>query len=648
MSWQPPMQIPRNTRISGRTWLTSVLAPLVGVAVAYLLVWVSLLLTPNLQELVEASGEGGPGGAQIATMANDWFEGVPNMATSALILLAMGFLAPISATVSVVTEFGFPIPIQIFLWSTPLTVTVIVAVIVFSMHRRDCRKVSQAAPALWIPALLSAAVLAALGLLAALFAKTHVVFSPPPEAGVSDVQDITATSQVNIAWLLGAAFAIGLLTALLGRLNAIPARRATYAFTSAPTYTPSIAHGLRVSFGILLLSVIATGIYITIYMLMKLEDGVPASILFYALPFFVNIGLLTTLGSLGALGVAVMRVPGELAAAGDPTGMAGNEDIREMLFRDAPWTIWIMAALVALSVILGGVYWARTRDPRRERGAVSWLILPVSFTAIGALAIATNMMLFSASVMGEQVQLTARLSWFTLAWFFALGLIAEIVARIARPKAPLPPAYSGNPQYPGAAGGPQYPDGPQYPGAANGQPSQYPGVPNNAAGQQSPGQPQYRGESGYPGVGNGQIPQHPDAPSAGSGTETVAHQHAAGASPAPDGPRTARFSPSPEPGSIRQQDAPVSDGGSVAKQETMTFSQEHGSGSSEASPSLPTMAYEPDPANGEPERDATQQLPERDATQQLPEPDATQQLPEQGGATQPFPKQNSETDTRND
>ncbi|MFT0847436.1 hypothetical protein VR010_06730 [Actinomycetaceae bacterium L2_0104] len=630
MSWQPPMQIPRNSRISGRTLLTSVLAPIVGVAVAYLLVWVSLLLTPSLQELVEASGQGGPGGAEIASMVNDWFEGVPNMATSALILLAMGFLAPISATVSVVTEFGFPIPIQMFLWSTPLTVTVIVAVIVFSMHRRDCRKVSQAAPALWIPALLSGAVLTGLGLLAALFAKTRVVFSPPPEAGISDIQDVTITSQINIAWLLGAAFAIGLLAALLGRLNAIPARRATYALTSAPNYTPSIAHGIRVSFGILLLSVISTGIYIMIYMLLKLEDGVPASILFSALPFFVNIGLLTTLGSLGALGVATMRVPGDIAAAGDPTGMAGNQDIRELLFQDAPWTIWIMAAFVALSIIIGGVYWARTRDPRRERGAVSWLILPLSFTAVGALALATNMLVFSGSVMGEEVQLTARLSWFSLAWFFAMGLIAEIVARIARPKAPLPPTYSGNPQFPGAAGGPQYPVGSPYQGAAAGQPSPYPATPQYAPGQQYPGGPQFQASA--PDAGNGGAPQHAYAPAVQSGPESVANQHAASASPTSDGPGPARFSTTSEAGAVRQPDGPASEHASAAAQETMAFSGEHTSDSAGPSPSsagLPTMPYGLEPHNDEAGQDATQQLPGQDATQ-------------------PFPQQDSETDTRND
>ena len=497
MSWQPTMYIPRNSRMSGRTWLISVLAPLVALLVAYLVALVSLLAAPSGQELLEASGEP-MGGTAFPSDISDMVDGVPNTPLIALILLTMGLIAPAKATVSVITEFGFPLPIQMSVLAVPLTLTVLMGIVVFVMHRRNCRRVSQSPLLLWLPAVISALVLAGAALILVQFTSTRITLNLPEEAGVSEIYGINMTSQLDIVWLVPAALAIGLIATLLGRLNAIPARRNTYTSTSLPNHTPSIAHALRVSFGVLLFSVLATGIYMTIYALVKMEDGVPLRIAFYALPYLINLGLVTTLSSLGGFGVMTMHAPGELAAS-DPTGLSGYEKVREQIFQDAPWTVWIMAVFVVLAIVVGGIYWARSRDPRRERGFVSWIVLPLSFTLMGTVAIALNMLMFSGSMLGEQMDLTMRMSWLNVAWFVAMGVAMEIVARIFRPKSTVlqdPPRHPGPPP---VAGHPS--PGVAHPSPGVGHPAQ--GMPYGAP---------FAGNQGSAHAGTAQM-QAPAAPS---------------------------------------------------------------------------------------------------------------------------------------
>lgn len=432
MSLQPMMQIPRASRVSGRIWLAAVLAPLLGLLAAYLVALISLVAAPSWQEMLRLSDQA-TGGAPMASQIPEWVQGTPSTTLTALILLMTGLVAPIEATVSVISNFGFPLPVQIQLLTIPLTLTATVAVVIFFVHRVSCRKVSQSPLLLWIPALVSALVLSGTSFGLAQFTSTRIVITPPEEAGVAEIQGINMTSELNLVWLVIATLALGLAASFIGRLNAIPARRASYASTSTPTFTPSIAHGIRISFSTLLLSFLATSIYMAVYALLKMEDDVPVRVVFYVLPYLLNLGIVTTLGSLGGFGVWVMNAPGELADQ-DPTGLSGYEKVREQVLQGAPWTIWIMAVFVVLALIIGGIRWARTRDPRRERGFVSWIILPVSFAAIGSIAIALNMAVFSGAMLGERLDLTVRMSWLSVGWFFAMGLFTEVVARIARPR----------------------------------------------------------------------------------------------------------------------------------------------------------------------------------------------------------------------
>ena len=610
MSWQPMMQIPRNRRLSGRTWLVAVLAPLVGLLVAYLIALISLLVAPSAQEIMSLS-DGALEGAPTTPDVTDWIEGAPSTALSALILLVMGLIAPIRATVSVITEFGFPIPIQISLVAIPLTLTVTVAVVIFFMHRRSCRRISQSPLLLWLPALISAGVLAGAALILAQFTKTRIIFTPPAEAGITEIHGVNMTSELDLAWLALAALAIGLLASFLGRLNAIPARRAAYASTSVPNLTPSIAHGLRVSFGVLVLSVLSTGVYMTIYALVKMEEDVPLRIVFYVLPYLVNLGVVTTLSSLGGLGVMTMRAPSQITTQ-DPTGLSDYERVREQIFQGAPWTVWIMAVLVVLAVVIGGIHWARTRDPRRERGLVSWLILPLSFTLFGAAAIAANMLVFFGSAIGEEVDLTMRMSWLNLGWFFAMGLVTEIVARIARPRIP---ALTTPSNYPGPAPVAGYPAQPAAPGVSY--------------------------AAAFP-AGQGPAPAHTPL---GSNPGVPAQSFAGPAQqPAPQPQVHPQSPPAPQPQTYTQPPLPQAHPQSPPAQPPQTHAQPqqvHPQSPPAQPPAVPSPPHDHAPQ----EENATQIFPEQQPTQVFPTEGPSQASPNH---TLAYPSQNSEDDTNND
>lgn len=432
MSWQPMMYIPRATRMRGRTWLIAALSPVLALLMTYLVALFCLLLGPSLEQLAQAAGEEIP---PLSTVLPSLIDGVPSTAVSALVLTLLGLAAPISMTVKLTTDFGFPFSFHVSLWMVPLTLTLVMALVVFLLHRKECRGISQSGVMVAVPSLVSGAVLAAIAAVASLFTTIDMSVSPQLLSTFGEDFGLETSMSLHATWLVLGAFALGFLPAALARLNAIRPRRTTYVYTSLPSHTHAFAHALRTSLIVFLGAALATGLYVAVYALFKL-DGVPASILVYGLPFLVNLGIACVFGSMGGFGVVTMNAPSDLGG-----GIPGveNETMRALIFDGAPWTIWIMVIFVISAFVLGAVYWGRTRDPRTEHGILSWLALPVTFSAVGFAAVALNMLVMGGSVLGETISVMVRLSWLDMLWVIGIAILMEIISRFARPKGPLSP-----------------------------------------------------------------------------------------------------------------------------------------------------------------------------------------------------------------
>lgn len=430
MSWQPMMYIPRAIRMRGQTWLIAALCPLVALLVAYLVALLSLVLGPSLEQLAQAAGEDI---SPLSSVLPGLLDGVPSTAISALVLTLLGLAAPMSMTVKLITDLGFPFSFHVSLWMVPLTLTLVTALVIFLLHRRECRGISQSGFMVAIPALISGAVLAAIAGVASLFTTINLSVSPQLLSTFGEDFGLETSMSLSALWLVLGAFALGFLPAALARLNAIRPRRTTYVYTSLPSQAHAFAHALRTSFLVLIGAVLATGVYMTVYALFKL-DGAPATILFYAVPFVVNIGIVCLFGSIGGLGVVTTNTPSDFGA---DIPVPADETLRGLIFDGAPWTIWIMAILVVSSFVLGAIYWGRTRDPRTERGVLSWLALPISFIVAGSVAMALNMLVVSGAIFGETMSVVVRLSWLDVLWIIGIGIIMEVISRFARPRGPL-------------------------------------------------------------------------------------------------------------------------------------------------------------------------------------------------------------------
>ncbi len=433
MSWQPMMYIPRATRMRSQTWLVAVLSPFVALLVTYLVTLLSLSLGPSLEQLAQRLGAEIP---LLSTILPDISDGAPSMAVSALVLTLLGLATPMSVTIKLVSDLGFPLSFQTSIWVVPLTLTLVGALVVFLAHRKECRGVSQAGFMVILPALLSGAVLAVAAGVASLFTTINMGVSPQLLSMLGEGLGLEISAKFDALWLILGAFALGFFPAALARLNAIRPRRTTYVYTSLPSHTHAFAHALRTSFTVLIGAALATGLHMTVYLLFKL-DGVPASSLFSSLPFLVNLGIACIFGALGGFGVVSMKTPSNFG--GSILGGSENETTRALIFDGAPWTIWIMVIFVASALVLGAIYWGHTRDPRTERGVLSWLALPVSFTCAGVLAIALNMLVIRGSFFGETLSVIVRLSWLDLIWVIGIGILMEITSRFTVSKGPLSP-----------------------------------------------------------------------------------------------------------------------------------------------------------------------------------------------------------------
>ena len=497
--------IPRNTRWTARTWLTALVAPVIALSVTYLLTVAALALVPSVADLMKQEGMSNEESMMAAGLVETLQSYLPNVWQTAFLHLVAGLGAPIVLSLKMAVGYSFggaaeeQVALDGSLWAMPLTLTVIIAAVISWAHRREGRKIRNSQPLVWLPALLSGAVtgLIALGLSLPHFidvaAKNISLSELSDLMGGGDLGDLTPTIDLslfvspNTAIALIGGFAIGFFAAALGRLSSAPAKRNTYHLTSIPTFGPTAVQAMRVTFATLLAGILISGAYLTIYALSKL-DGAPASILFGAFPFFVNVGIVGMIGALGGSGEAMANAAGSADKAGG------------LIFEDFPWNVQVpMALLMVAIVVAGGIWWARTRDPRFERTGVGHLFVPSFFLVAGTAAVAANRLALSgtASMPGESesAAISIQLSWLSLLWFLGMGILVEVIATVSRPTSPFvqaPPYQGPHPMFQGPL--PQAalePSGPQ-PTYVGGQaPAPWPdqvSVPTQPFSQSAPGQ----------------------------------------------------------------------------------------------------------------------------------------------------------------
>ncbi|MGO1590450.1 MAG: hypothetical protein ACTHW1_02155 [Ancrocorticia sp.] len=443
--------IPRNTRFSGRTWLTALLVPICALLIAYLLTVVSLALLPNLMDLLEMDDSMDDMGLMLEDAVASATADLPGIWQRAFLILVASLGVPITLAAQMSVSIGYPgIPdeqatMDASMWAMPLTLTVIIASTIVWAHRREGRRIRNSQPLVWLPALISGAVTGLVGVLLTLpkFVDVSIdqldlsdlmgsIGAPSDTADIAPTLSASLTVGPSAVYALLGGFAVGFLAAALGRLSSVPAKRELYAVSSIPTLGPTVVQAIRITLGTILGGTIISGAYLTTYALFNL-DGAPASIIFALFPFFINLGLIGMIGALGGSGSAVIDVMDEYDSASG------------LLFESASWYIQVPMALLIIAIVIGaGLKWARTRDPRFERNVLGHFFLPVFFLLAGTCAIALNQlaMSLSADMSGEAASATisAQVSWTGLLWYLGMGLIIEGIATISRPS-PLVPTY---------------------------------------------------------------------------------------------------------------------------------------------------------------------------------------------------------------
>lgn len=478
MSTQP--FIPLNMRFSPRTWLTSVLTPIIALIVAYLVALISLALLPNLTDLAN-SGEisGAPVPPDLTAGLEELSGNFPGVWEWAFVLLISALGAPLQLLLDLSMDLGFgdssaeSANMEVSLWIVPLMLTVLIAAVIYWAHRREGRKIRNSQTLVWVPALVSGVVTGLLGLLLSLprfinlsAADIADMVDPTNDLGEFGASlDFSLVLQSSHLGAIAGGFAIGFLAAALGRMSTVPAKRNLYSVSSRPTPGPTLIQAVRVTLGTILAATLVAGIYLAVYAMISADGDVPRSLFFAAVPFLINIGLIGLIGSLGGSGVGMSNLD-------SPDSMGGR------LFDGAPWNVQVpIAILMVIIVVLGGIWWARTRDPRYERNGIMHAIVPVAFLIIGAVATAVNKVSlgFSLTAPGESENGTVylQISWLALLWYLAMGLIVEAIATVSRPRSVTPGAGWAPPQF----------QGPGYPGAV---PPQQAGVPQGGFAQGVP------------------------------------------------------------------------------------------------------------------------------------------------------------------
>ncbi|OCA94597.1 hypothetical protein [Actinobaculum suis] len=417
----PAVAPPKRRRFHASVWLVAAFAPIIALVVAFLVNLAAGLIGGALSHATSGANTGVPGGTYKHLLA----------AYSSLTTV-FGLGGSASLTIDGASGISF----NGTFYATALTTTAIIGLTLFYTHRWSGRGQRNSTLMVWMPAWLSAFVLAACTAGLAAFTRSDFAFE-----GI--------TGSINPSPLLAAATAIplGLFASGFGRLLTIrstPQNR--YLLTSASPI-PTFCHGVAIAFAWFILSVAFAALMLGIFVLTgaggQLADssvGSRFSLLLIAFPYFLTAGAVALAGSLGgAMNISVDASLLQLL----PAEYRGGDGVSGIHLIASGLPIWlivvvVLAALVA--TVLFGVHWGRSRDPRLQYGPISWIIMPFSFTSVTAIiyGITRFGLRLDSSFGTGSVTLSANATthWYIIFIGLLIGLLVEVVSRFARPAPP--------------------------------------------------------------------------------------------------------------------------------------------------------------------------------------------------------------------
>ncbi|AWE42939.1 hypothetical protein DDD63_09530 [Actinobaculum sp. 313] len=407
-------------------WLVTFLAPLVAVAAAGGLALLCATSLPHAPAEVQETG----------SRLGLWWYSNPDADTLALAFrtTALALCAAFTTTTYIDNVDYHSYEVATGTWLPALTLTVVVALVIFAAHRLEIRD-PRHSTAVRAPALYSGITLAVLTQVLRL--QTNKTFSIDERVYRFDTDVSFPLSGLLLA------FVVGFIPVLLARATdtaratgttrttrATRATGTTHTTVSTPgrnlkklltaLRAPKVAQALRIGLAFLIATPLATGLASVLIETLPLST--PSAAFGATLPYVYNMGVFTMLGSLGGYARSGPVTP----PAGDTTHL--------ILSTFSPMNYCL--SLVVLAFVVGfAVVWARTGQPllhaRRDR-----LILPAVITVLGVCLILTDAVkLISTAPVGPYatsgaLSYTLTLSWLSVLWFVALGAAIECLARV--------------------------------------------------------------------------------------------------------------------------------------------------------------------------------------------------------------------------
>jgi|GEM_PF-4873107 len=399
--------------VRSSTWLTTILAPIAAVAIAWCLAFLCMLVLPTLPSTIRH---------ELVDFGLSWKGGsLAHYSTLALRYTAMALSGWLTIRSGDVTSTS---------WTPTLTLTIVIAVVIYAAHRREFRRNPTGASRIALPRVVSGLVLASLAGLLIRFSTAH-------SGTFSEGEPVTTTiapspAGIVFGFLLGF-LAVALAWSFADRPRA--ADRFQRIQRPASTYSLSlraISHATRVSLAFFIVAPLVAGLGAGLLDLVDqifFGSALPATALIFRIPTLYTTGVFSMLGAFGGL-----RYHGPV-----------TEDVRsyrsfrpvyetQQIFADESPLYYGLALLVIAVLVYFARLWGRTRDPRTESGLGNRLCAPVLFTLIGVVLIRiTAQSLSSDRPVGPYGTGGAHyyhngLTWTDLVWFFAFGVVFELLA----------------------------------------------------------------------------------------------------------------------------------------------------------------------------------------------------------------------------
>ncbi|EKU95644.1 hypothetical protein HMPREF9233_00431 [Actinobaculum massiliense ACS-171-V-Col2] len=415
-----PSAAPRNReRFQAATWMTAIFAPLVALALTFLVNLGSIAISRAVN----------PESFRGA-------EGFSNALYGALTtVLGLGGSVAIDVSQQGVTGA------KISIYAAALTTTAIVGLALFFGHAWSGRGRRNSTFMVWIPAIISGFILSGATALLATVTRTTVEMDP----------NISMSIAPNPLICAATALPVGFLASAFGRLLSVrPTPRNRYLLTSASP-VPTFSHAVSLGFAWYIFASTATAVVVGAGFLISSGGDEPFNLssaseriagLLMLLPYFLTVGALVLAGALGASIILKLTTGSAVNVIDLDEALNGlNLNQTTLIGRALPIWMWItVAVLAALFIIAIGVRWGRSRDPRLQYGPLSWFIMPLSFTGVTAVIYGITrfgLKLTSPMFEGKTIAaFTATAHWYMIGIGLLVGIAIELISRLARPRAP--------------------------------------------------------------------------------------------------------------------------------------------------------------------------------------------------------------------